>query len=237
MHRRLLTVAGTLLLGGFVLNAFVTSLWHPSGSEDDHPVIFREYAESGGWVATHFAQFVLVLAALAGLLVLYQALRADTGSSVLARLAAGATVMTAAVWAILQGLDGIALKQAVDAWVDAAGTERTIRFDNAETLRWTEWGLQSYFRFSLGLSLGLFGFAIVASRVVAGWLGWVAVAAGLISVATGIDVAYSGLDSGFGDVAGLLFVVAVLTFAVGLAVAGGRTNNSRDRRRGSLTLG
>jgi hypothetical protein len=126
-QRRLLTIAGTLLLGGFVLNAVVTSLWHPSGSEDDHAVIFRKYADSRGWVATHFAQLVLVLIALSGLLVLYLALRPHAGRTVLIRVAAGATVMTAAVWTILQGLDGIALKQAVDAWVDAPANERALR--------------------------------------------------------------------------------------------------------------
>jgi hypothetical protein len=82
--------------------------------------------------------------------------------------------------------------------------------------------LQGYFRLSLGLSLGLFGAAIVVSRLVAGWLRWVAVTAGVVSVALGIDVGYSGLDSGFADVFGLVFVLAVLTFAVGLTVAGRR---------------
>ena len=96
-----LKMAGVLLLAGFVLNAVVTSLFHPSGSEDDHPVIFTDYAESDAWVAIHFGQFVGVLIALAGLLVLYNALRARGGVTILARLAAGATVMTAAVWAVL----------------------------------------------------------------------------------------------------------------------------------------
>lgn len=229
-QRGLLSLAGGLLLGGFVLNALVTSLFHPAGSEDDHPVIFREYADSDAWVAIHFGQFIAVLIALAGLLVLYRAMRELGVATVLALLAAGATAMTAAVWAALQGVDGIALKQAVDAWVDASGSERALRFGDAETLRWTEWGLQSYFRLSLGLSIGLFGAAIVVSRIVAGWLGWVAVAAGALYVATAIDVGYSGLDSGFGDVAGLLFVLAVLTFGVGLCLGAGRRDEPAGPR-------
>ena len=63
-----------------------------------------------------------------------------------------------------------------------------MRFGDAETLRWTEWGFQSYFRISLGLSLALFGIAILASRLVAGWLGWLALVAGVLSVAMGIGM-------------------------------------------------
>jgi hypothetical protein len=218
----LLTLAGGLLLGGFVLNALVTSFLHPSGSEDDHPEIFAEYADSDAWVAIHVGQLAGVIIALAGLLVLYRVFEARGDARILAQLGAAATVMTAAVWAVLQGLDGVALKQAADAWVDASGSEKALRFGDAETLRWTEWGFQSYFRISLGLSLALFGVAILASRLVAGWLGWLALSAGLLSVALGIDVGYSGLESGFGDAAGLLFVLAVLIFGSGMVAAGRR---------------
>ena len=59
--RRALTLSGALLLGGFVVNAIQRMLLHPSGAEDDHEAIFTEYAESDVWVATHFAEFLLVL--------------------------------------------------------------------------------------------------------------------------------------------------------------------------------
>ena len=217
-----LRVAGGLLLGGFALNAVVTSLFHPAGSEDDHPVVFADYAESDAWVAIHLGQFVGVLIALAGLLVLYNALRARGGVTIIARLAAGATVMTAAVWAVLQAVDGVALKQAVDAWADSSGSQEALRYGDAETLRWTEWGIQSYFRLSLGLSLALFGAAIVASRLLAAWLGWLAVAAGLLSVVMAIDVGYNGLESEIGDAAGPAFVLALTVFAIGVTFPGRR---------------
>ena len=60
------------------------------------------------------------------------------------------------------------------------------------------------------------------SRLVASWLGWLAIGAGLVSAAIGIDVAYSGLESGFQDAASLVFVVAVLVFAIGLIITGRR---------------
>jgi len=109
-----LTLSGGLLLLGLVVNAIQRMLLHPSGAEDDHEAIFTEYAASDVWVATHFAEFVLVLVAFAGLLVLCHALRRET--SYLALLAAGAIVASAATWAVLQGVDGVTLKQTVDAW-------------------------------------------------------------------------------------------------------------------------
>jgi hypothetical protein len=220
-ERSALRLTGALLLGGFLLN-LVATLFHPTGAEDDHPAIFREYAESDPWVAVHLGQFVGVLIALAGLLVLYRALKVRGRVLALARFAATSTIATAATWAIPQGVDGVALKQAVDAWVDASGAEQAIRFADAETVRWLEWGVQSYFRILFGLSLVLSGAAIVVSRIVAGWLGWLGVLAGLLSVAKGIDVGYAGLESGFGDLADSAFQLAVLVFAVGVFVTGVR---------------
>jgi TRAP-type C4-dicarboxylate transport system permease small subunit len=225
--RSALLIAGWLLLVGFVVNTVVTLLWHPGGDEDNHPRIFTKYAESGGWVATHLAQFICVLVALAGLLLLYRALRARDGVTALAQLAAGATMMTAGAWAVLQGVDGVALKQAVDAWVGASGGAKADRFSNAETVRWLEWGLQCYFRISLGLALALFGSALVLSRIVAGWVGWVAIAAGVVSAAIGVDVAYQGLASGFQDTAYVVLVLAILVFAIGLIVSGRRSAEAR----------
>jgi len=136
-----LTLSGALLLGGFVVNAIQRMLLHPTGEEDNHEAIFTEYAASGVWVATHFAEFVLVLVVLAGLLVVCRALRHET--PYLALLAAGAIIASSAAWAVLQAVDGVTLKQTVDAWAAASGADNATRFADAETARWIEWGLQS----------------------------------------------------------------------------------------------
>ena len=217
--RGALGLAGLLLVGGLVLNA-VATLIHPAGDEDDHEAIFRQYADSGAWVAVHLAQFVGVLLALGGLLALYRAMRAGGHAALLADLAAVLTGATAATWAVLQGLDGVGLKQAVEAWDRASGAEESIRFANAETVRWLEWGFQSYFRVLLGLTLVLFGAAILASRVVAGWLGWAAICAGVCALVIGIDVGYNGLASGLQDALSIAFLVVVLVFACGILAAG-----------------
>jgi hypothetical protein len=221
--RGALKLSSALLIGGFLFNAIVTMAAHPSGAEDDHESIFREYADSGPWIIVHIGQFVGVLVALAGLLLLYRVVRRT--SPYLSLFAAGATIATAAAWAMLQGLDGVALKQAVDAWVESSGAEQTSRFADAETIRWLEWGFQSYFRMLMGLSFVLFGGALAVGRLVPAWLGWLAILAGALSIAIGIDVGYSGLEGTFQDAVSIVFQLVSLGFVVGLfLVARGRNN-------------
>ena len=215
-----LTLSGALLLVGFVVNAIQRMIWHPTGAEDDHEAIFTEYAASDAWVATHLAEFVLVLVAFAGLLVLCFALRRET--PYLALLAAGAIIATGATWAVLQAVDGVTLKQAVDAWVAASGTGEAARFADAEAVRWIEWGLQSYFRVLLGVAFLLLGAAAVVGRLVPSWLGVLLVVGGLLSLAVGVSVGYAGLESGFQDALGIAFQLVVLVFVVGVLVVGRR---------------
>jgi hypothetical protein len=214
-ERALLRLAGALLVGGFLLNAIVTQ-FHPHGDENDHPVIFAKYADSDAWVAIHFGQFAGVLIALAGFLVLYRALDMRGEVPLLVRFGLGALIASAAVWAALQAVDGVALKHAVDEWAGASGAEKSLRFGDAETLRWTEWGLQSYFRLLLGLTFVLFGVAIARTGIVFRWLGWIAVLGGLLYMAVGVAVGYSGFEKPGDGVIQLLFLI----FVVGVLVAG-----------------
>jgi hypothetical protein len=215
-----LRLAGALLLVGFVVNGIQRMLLHPTGAEDDHKAIFTEYAESDAWAATHFAEFVLVLVAFAGLLVLCRLVWPD--APYLALPAAAAVIVTSATWAALQGVDGVTLKHAVDAWAGASGADQAARYGDAETVRWIEWGLQSYFRVVLALAFLLLGAAAVVSRLVPSWLGVLLVVGGLLSLTVGISVGYAGLESGFQDVVGLAFQVIMLAFAVGVFVTGAR---------------
>jgi Domain of unknown function (DUF4386) len=225
--RSALTLSGALLLVGFVVNAIQRRLLHPTGEEDDHEAIFTEYAVSNAWVATHLAEFVLVLVALAGLLVLCRALRRET--PYLALLAGGAIIATGATWTVLQAVDGVTLKQAVDAWVASSGAEKATRYADAEAARWIEWGLQSYFRVLLGVAFLLLGAAAVVSRLVPNWLGVLLVAGGLLSIAVGLSVGYAGLESGFQDAIGIALQLVVLVFIVGLLVIGRRAREPGTR--------
>ena len=217
-----LRLSGLLLLAGLLINTIATVGFHPGGDEDNHEKIFTDYAESDSWEAVHFVQFVGGLLVIAGLIALYRTLAAGGGQAMVARLGAAAAVATAATLAVLQGLDGIGLKQAVDAWVDSTGAEQADRFSDAEIVRWLEWGFQSYFRILFGLSFALLGWALLNARLVAGWIAWAGVLVGVFSAAIGVDVAYAGLDSDFQSILWIAMLIAVLVFAFGLLSAGRR---------------
>jgi hypothetical protein len=225
--RGALTLSGALLLLGFVVNGIQRMILHPTGEEDDHEAILTEYADSDAWEATHLAEFVLVLVALAGLLVLCRALRPET--PYLALLAAGAIIGSGATWAALQGVDGVTLKQAVDAWDGASATEEADRFADAETVRWIEWGLQSYFRVLLGVAFLLLGTAAILSRLVPSWLGVLLGVGGLLSLAVGFSIAYVGLESGFQDALGIALQLVLLVFIAGLLVVARRAREPVTR--------
>jgi hypothetical protein len=196
---------------------------HPAGDDDNYPVIFAKYAKSNDWVAVHLVQFAGVLLLLGGLLVLYRALQVRGEVQVLAGIGAAAAIAAAAAWAALQAIDGVALKQAVDAWADASGAAQTaIRFDDAQTVRWAEWGLNTYFRLLLGLTVTLFGITVIRTGIAARWLGWAGVLGGLSYMASGVAVAYAGFESGFESAVGIVAQLGFLIFAVGLLVTGVR---------------
>lgn len=223
-----LILSSSLLLGGLIVNAVQRGLFHPTGAADHHEEIFTKYAASQAWVATHLAEFLLVLVALAGLLVLSAALREQ--SPTLALLASGAVIASAAIWAALQAVDGVTLKQAVDAWAAAPEDNKTARFADAEAVRWAEWGLQSYFRVVLGVALLLVGAATLVSRLIPRWLGGLLLLGGLFSLLIGFSVGYAGLESTFQDITIIVFQLVILVFAVGLLAVGIRTQKAHRRQ-------
>ena len=68
--------------------------------------------------------------------------------------------MALALYGVVMAVDGVALKQAVNAWASAPDSEKAARFASAEAIRWIEWGARSYQNFALGLALLLVAAAI-----------------------------------------------------------------------------
>jgi len=75
-------------------------------------------------------------------------------------LVALSAVTTLAIYGVVLGVDGVALKQAVNAWASAPEAEKAARFAVAEGMRWLEWGTRSYENFTLGLAVLLFAVAM-----------------------------------------------------------------------------
>lgn len=171
--RGALRLVGLLLVVGFLINLAVTMLWHPSGEEENHPEIFTEYANADGWILTHLGQFFGVMTAIAGLYLLCRLVTSPGSFDALARLAGFAFISAGVCYGILQAVDGIALKYTSEAWLEASGPAQEVRFADAETVRYTEWGVQSYFRIFFGLGLILVGAALATGACSpAGSGGW-----------------------------------------------------------------
>ncbi|MGZ3506577.1 MAG: hypothetical protein ACXVAW_18790 [Vulcanimicrobiaceae bacterium] len=159
--RTALRLSATLLLVGQVLYVLVTLL-HTGGEANHHSAIFAAYADSEIWTAVHVAQFACMTIFLAGLFALCFALDGETETARwAARFGGASAVATLALYGVVLAVDGVALKQAVNAWAIAPEAEKAARFATAEAIRWLEWGTRSYENFTLGFALLLFAVAIV----------------------------------------------------------------------------
>jgi hypothetical protein len=209
--------AAGLLFAGVVVSV-VAGLFHPGPPANNHPVAFAAYAASGHWTAVHFAQFVGIFLIVAGLVVLFNALNAaPPGIGPICRFGAATAFLSLGLYAVLQAVDGVALKQAVDAWAAAPPSEKAIRFASAETVRWLEWAARSYFSFMMGLAFVLAGIAIVRTGAVPRAIGYVAGGAGLAYFAQSWVLAIEGFSAAneTGTVLGIvLTVVWIVWFAI-----------------------
>jgi hypothetical protein len=215
-NRTTLRFSAVLLAVGFI-GYVVVGLFHPDGPANNHAVVFAEYAESASWTLVHLGQFAGMAMVVAGLLVLSFALdvRAE-GAACVTRLGAASAVVTLGLYGVLQAVDGVALKQAVDAWVSAPGAEKAARFANAETIRWLEWGTRSYQSFMFGLTLILIGGAVALTARLPRALGYVMVLSGLPYLAQGWVLGSEGFPTTntFAILAGYVLVLAWIIWLV-----------------------
>jgi hypothetical protein len=132
----------------------------------------------------------------AGLLVLYFALAFRHGiSGLVARLGAVSAAVALGLYGVLQAVDGVALKQAVDAWANAPETEKAAAFASAEAIRWLEWGTRSFQSFMFGLALILLGSAVAVTARLPRPLGYLLSLSGLAYVAQGWILASEGFSA------------------------------------------
>jgi uncharacterized membrane protein HdeD (DUF308 family) len=217
--RTALRLAAILLIAGILVTA-LAGLLHPEGADaNDHRATFEIYANSGIWTAVHLGQFVGMAILVAGLGALFFALDAGRG---LPRWLGRAGLLSAAValalYGVLQAVDGVALKQAVDAWATAPAPEKAARFASAETVRWLEWAVRSYQSYMFGAALILFGASIAATRRLARAIGYLMALSGLAYLAQGWILGVNGFSSA-NRIPTLLGIVLVVVWAIWLLVA------------------
>jgi hypothetical protein len=194
----------------------IAEIFHPAREDPmDFPAVFEEYAKSDVWTTVHLGEYFGFLLLLGGLVALYYSVRArpSVGAG-LAPFGHAAAVATAASFTVLQAVDGITLRYAVDAWVSAPAAQKPAAFAAAEVARWTEIGLNSLSYFLAGLTLLLFGLAIALGRVYPRWVGLMAAISGAAFMYDGVGVvAFEGFVPSIIKVAGLL-LLAVWAFVM-----------------------
>jgi hypothetical protein len=228
-----LRLAAALLLGGQILFILVTQ-FHTGGDANDHHSIFAKYADSGDWKGVHALQFLAVAIVVVGLVILCLALEARTqGLAWAARAGAVLSVVSLALYGVLQAVDGVGNKQVDHAWVTSSGAEKSARFASAEAMRWLEWGMSSYHAYAIGLALVAVAIAMVTAEAtymprmvpaLVGLTGLAYLAEGWVAGTDGFTSAHSILI-----VASWAFSLAWMIWLNVVARRGSRTSRSAER--------
>lgn len=218
---RALRVSAELFLGGVVLS-IVAGLLHPGGAKpNDHPAAFAEYASNSSWTLVHLGQFAGMAVLLCGLIALFFALNVRSGGpGWFALFGLVAAVVALALYGVLQAVDGVALKQAVDAWAAAPEADKAARFASAEGVRWLEWAARSYQSFVLGASLVLFGTVIAWTGRLSRVLGYLMALAGVAYLVQGWVLGVSGFSdaNSIPTLAGIVLMVATGVYLLVVAL-------------------
>ena len=184
--------AAAAIIGPVVL--LVATMLHPMSADPNDPVAaFSEYAADRLWIASHFAQFVGVCLIFIGLCALSRSLEGERTRwpSDLALLTAATTLAAAA---ILQAVDGVALKAMVDRWAAAPDTQKPVAFAAALAVRHVEIGVAGFSAVLFGMTGVLFGVALVASQKYPVGLGWLAIVGGAGTTAGGVLTVFTGFS-------------------------------------------
>jgi len=185
--------AATCAIAGSVL-LFMGTYLHPMEADPNETVAaFTEYAADHLWVASHLTQLAGVALMVAALLLLAHQLESASGKG-WSRVAAGGAVASLAVATTLQAVDGIALKRMVDIWAAAPAAQKEVAFHAAFAVRQVEVGLASLLSLLMGLTVTVYGVALLVNPTYPKWLGGVAIVGGVPTTVAGVVMAYTGFS-------------------------------------------
>ncbi len=208
-------IGGVAAIGGALLLLVFTAL-HPAQADPNDPrAAFTEYAADSWWIATHIGQFLGIAAIGVGLAALSHTLQ-DGRAHVWGRLGLGGAIISVALAAGLQAVDGVALKAVVDQWAASTSPERELLFASALTVRQIEIGLASLMSLSFGITVTFYAVALLHSTYPS-WLGWLAGVGGAGTVVAGLLQAYTGF-SGVAMAISMPASLLVLVWVAGVAI-------------------
>jgi len=183
---------GAAILGGVLL--FIGTYLHPMGADPNAPLAaFTEYAADRLWVFSHLTQLLGVVLMVAALVLLSRRM-ADGPAAEWATLGMVGAVASLAVAGALQAVDGVALKLMVDHWAAAAEPEKAALFQATFGVRQIEVGLASIGSLLFGLTLSIYGVALLIDRRLPGWFGALAIVGGAPTAVAGVVIARTGFS-------------------------------------------
>jgi hypothetical protein len=182
----------TAIIGAVLL--FIGTYLHPMDADPNISLAaFTEYAADRHWVASHLLQLFGVISMAAALVLLSRRL-ADGPAASWAALGMAGAVASLAMASALQAVDGVALKIMVNSWAAAPEPERASLFQAAFGVRQIEVGLASITSLLFGLTVSIYGIALLRDRRFPRWLGALAIADGALTAIAGVVMAYTGFS-------------------------------------------
>jgi hypothetical protein len=174
---------------------FVATLLHPMSADPNDPLAaFAEYAADRLWVASHLGQFLGVVLIGVALLALGRSLTNGPRVEACVTIGAAGTIASVATAAVLQAVDGVALKVMVDRWAGSPTEQKDAVFWAAYGVRQVEVGVASLLTLLLGLTISSYALALLSCAVYPRWLGYVGLLGASGLIAAGVVQAYSGFS-------------------------------------------
>ena len=215
--QRYYSVGATSGVLGVVFLMLGTALHPVPADGNDAAVAFGVYAEVSRsvWLAAHLLPLVGITGMVLAMVLLSRAVATTGTGRVWARLTEVTGAAAIAVTAVLQAVDGVALKAIVDMWAHASA-DRSALFAAAEAVRQVEIGMDAVF--SLGLAMTTLAFAGVlwearrAGRVLDGVSLATAATAAVTCVLFGLQ-GFSAAAMNAGMASGLLGIVLTVAAA------------------------
>lgn len=184
-NRQSLGLAAALIIVAEIVYMVVTPLLHPGGGT---PIgEFESYADSRTWATVHTIQFATAVTAAFGLLALVHGLNVTSGArGLINRFAAATAAALIALNAALYAVDGVALKETVNAWAGRPSAMRAAFLPAVEAIRGVEFGLRGYVAYTTGLAVILLAAVIVSTARVPRVIGYLMGVSGLVYIAQGV---------------------------------------------------
>jgi hypothetical protein len=187
IDRRLLLFSSCLLVAGAFFYNAITPLFHPGPSlSAGDSIVFEAYADSTNWTLVHVLQFLGDGLIAFGLMTLYSALNVKSGLvGQVSRFALYSAIASLTFFAVVLAVDGIALRYAIDAWLNAPPSDQSSYFAVAQGIRALEWAARGYSDYLTGLTLALFATVIVLTARISRPIGYLMTLLGLAYIARG----------------------------------------------------